>query len=178
MDSKKILRPFSLYLKTQKIAENTARNYLIDIRHFLGWLASFYPELDSAESIIIAQKISPVVLNHYSVFLKNNYVSVATINRRLSALRKLSDFFVNQGWIPNNRGKKIANIPEKKETNDAWQVLDQFAKSLKVEGKSSSTIRNYLSDVRGFLSFCSLKDDYSSFHHFKQNEELSSKTKS
>jgi len=153
MNYKSITRPFSLYLKSQKIAENTARNYLNDIRHFLNWLVSFYPELNSDKPDIIAQNISTGVLKNYKEFLKKNNTLPATINRRLSSLRKLSGFFINQGWQQSNPGKKVANITNKKETNFDWQVLDRFAKSLKAEGKNPSTIRNYLSDVRGFLNF-------------------------
>jgi site-specific recombinase XerD len=153
MNYKNITRPFSLYLKSQKIAENTVRNYLIDIRHFLNWLANSYPELNSDKPDITAQNISTTVLEDYKKFLKENNTSPATINRRLSSLRKLSGFFINQGWRQNNPGKKITNITNKKETSHDWQVLDRFAKSLKEEDKSASTIRNYLSDARGYLEW-------------------------
>ncbi len=153
MNYKSITRPFSLYLKSQKIAENTARNYLIDIRHFLDWLANSHPELVSDKPNIIAQNISPNVLGNYKEFLKNNHTSPATINRRLSSLRKLLSFFVSQGWRQNNPGKKVTNITSKKETTYDWQILNRFAKSLKEERKSPATIRNYLSDARRYLEW-------------------------
>lgn len=153
MNRKSITRPFSLYLRSQKIAENTVRNYLIDVRHFLNWLENSYPELVSDKPDITAQNISSDVLKNYKEFLKENNTSPATINRRLSSLRKLSGFFISQGWKRSNPGKKVANITSKKETDSDWQILNRFAKSLKEEGKSSSTIRNYLSDVRGYLEW-------------------------
>ena len=150
---KNITQPFSLYLRSQRVTENTLRNYLVDVRHFLSWLTNFYPELISDKPNIIAQNISPVIFNKYKDFLKSNQIASSTINRRLSTLRKLSQFFVSQGWRQTNPGKKVTNITSKKVNGSYWQTLNNFAKSLKSEGKSQSTIRNYLSDVRGFLNF-------------------------
>ncbi|MDD3679791.1 MAG: site-specific integrase [Candidatus Shapirobacteria bacterium] len=157
MNFKNITQPFSLYLKSERVSENTLRNYLLDSQHFLAWLANNYPDLASDNPNIIAQNISLVVLNNYKDFLKNNHTAPSTVNRRLSSLRKLSEFFVSQGWRQNNPGKKVANITNKKDTGDYWQILNRFAKSLKTEEKSSSTIRNYLSDVRGYLYFINKK---------------------
>jgi len=153
MSFKNITQSFGLFLKTQRVSENTLRNYLIDVRHFFSWLSNNFPQLASQKPNIIAQNISSDVLKNYKNFLKENGVSTTTVNRRLSSLRKLSSFFVSQGWLENNPGKKVANITSKKEINSDWQVLDRFAKSLKAEGKSASTIRNYLSDVRGYLEW-------------------------
>ncbi|MDD3532071.1 MAG: site-specific integrase [Candidatus Shapirobacteria bacterium] len=160
MNFQDIVRPFSLYLKSQKVSENTLRNYLADTRHFFSWLSKNYSGLASSKPNIIAQNISTDIFRNYKRFLKNNRVPHSTINRRLSTLRKLSSFFVSQGWRQNNLGKKVANITSKKETSFYWQALNRFAKTLKTEGKSESTIRNYLSDIRGFLTFLS-KDEKS-----------------
>jgi site-specific recombinase XerD len=153
MNPKNITKPFSLYLKSERVSENTLRNYLADTRHFLSWLINVQPNLASSKPNIIAQSISKDVLKNYKNFLEKGEVSSSTINRRLSSLRKLSSFFVSQGWRQNNPGKKVTNITSKKGNTSDWQILNRFAKSLKNEGKSSSTVRNYLSDVRGFLSF-------------------------
>ena len=171
MNFQNIIRPFSLYLKSQKVSENTLRNYLADTRHFFSWLSKDYSDLALNEPNIIAQNISTDVFKNYKKFLRSNGVPSSTINRRLSTLRKLSSFFVSQGWRQNNPGKKITNITSKKETDFYWQVLDRFAKTLKIEGKSDSTIRNYLSDIRGFLGFCHSKEGSSPLRHSERSEE-------
>jgi len=142
MNPKNITKPFSFYLKSERVSENTLRNYLADTRHFLSWLINVQPNLASSKPNIIAQSISKDVLKNYKNFLEKGEVSSSTINRRLSSLRKLSSFFVSQGWRQNNPGKKVTNITSKKGNTSDWQILNRFAKSLKNEGKSSSVNKN------------------------------------
>jgi site-specific recombinase XerD len=154
-----IVRLFSLYLKSETVSPNTLRNYLADSRHFFNWLIKNYPNLASSNPNIIAQNISPDIFKKYKEFLQENQISSSTINRRLSSLRKLSAFFISQGWKENNPGKKVANINSKTAPDNSWQIVDSFAKSLVSEGKSQSTIRNYVSDIRGYLNFLSKSRD-------------------
>jgi len=153
MKYKNITQPFSLYLKSQQVSQNTLRNYLSDINHFLGWLDNYEFNLGSDEPNIIAQKMSKATFKKYKQFLRKNSISVVTVNRRLSSLRQLSAFFVSQGWTENDQAKKITNITTKKEMDLSSQLITKFAKSLTKEEKSSSTIRNYLSDVRNYLDY-------------------------
>ena len=153
MNYKNITQPFSLYLKSQQVSQNTLRNYLSDIGHFFNWLDNYEFNLGSDNPNIIAQKISKTTFKKYKQFLKKNSISAATANRRLSSLRQLSAFFASQGWTENDQAKKIANITTKKEVNLSSQLITKFAKSLAKEKKSSSTIRNYLSDVRNYLDY-------------------------
>ena len=148
MNDKRITKPFTFYLKSQKASSTTVRNYSSDINHFLNWLNS--PLNDPYK---IAQSITEETLIKYQQFLKENNIAAATINRRFSALRQLGRFFISQGWSKKNPVKKVSNITAKKKNNFAQQLMEKFAKSLKNEGKSQSTIRNYLSDVRGYLEW-------------------------
>ena len=92
-------------------------------------------------------------MEKYFHFLEENNVSLSTIKRRLSSLRLLGKFFISQRWWQENKAKKITIVSEKKETDFPQQILERFAKSLKDEGKSQSTIRNYLTDIRGYLEW-------------------------
>jgi len=153
MKYKNITQPFSSYLKSQSVSQNTLRNYLSDVNHFLNWLDNYESTLGSDNANIIAQRVSETTFKKYKQFLIKNDTSTATINRRLSSLRQLSNFFISQGWVKNDQAKKITNITTKRETNLSSQLITRFAKSLTKEGKSLSTIRNYLSDVRGYLEW-------------------------
>lgn len=155
MQYKKIIPPFKLYLKTQGASVNTVRNYSSDIRHFFSWLQEgeklddFY--FDDPNKI--SQKISKTTFKKYKQFLKNKAVSPSTINRRLSGLRQLTAFFASQGWLENEKAKNIPNITDQNKESKRSQLLNRFAKNLKNEGKSQSTVRNYLADVRGYLDY-------------------------
>jgi len=153
MKYKNITQPFSSYLKSQSVSQNTLRNYLSDVNHFLNWLDNYESVLGSNDANIIAQRVSETTFKKYKQFLIKNDTSTATINRRLSSLRQLSNFFISQGWVKNDQAKKITNVTTKKEVSLSSQLITRFAKSLTKEGKSLSTIRNYLSDVRGYLEW-------------------------
>ena len=148
MNNKQITRPFALYLRSQKVSNVTLRNYLSDINHFLSWLNN--PLNDPYK---IAQSITGETLKKYQRFLQENNIATSTINRRFSALRQLGRFFISQGWSKKNPIKKVRNITVEKRNNFPQQLMEKFAKSLKSEGKSRATIRNYLSDVRGYLEW-------------------------
>ena len=148
MNNKQITKSFALYLKSRRVSNTTLRNYLSDINHFLNWLDN--PLNDPYK---IAQSITEETLKKYQQFLQENNIATSTINRRFSALRQLGRFFISQGWSKKNPVKKVSNITAEKRNNFPQQLMEKFAKSLKNEGKSQSTIRNYLSDVRGYLEW-------------------------
>ena len=152
-----LLSSFRLYLKAQGKKENTIRNYLQDIDHFFSWLSSQIKD-SSLQALLndpnkIAQNITVKNLTAYQQFLEKNKIPPTIINRRLSSLRQLTKFFLSQGWLKEDPIKKLANISIEKETDKTSQILEKFAKALEEEGKSKTTIRNYLSDVKGFLEW-------------------------
>jgi site-specific recombinase XerD len=152
-----LLSSFRLYLKAQGKKENTIRNYLQDIDHFFSWFSSQIKSFPLSALLNdpnkIAQNITIKNLTAYQRFLEKSEVSPTTINRRLSSLRQLTKFFLSQGWLKEDPTKKLANISLEKETDKTSHTLEKFAKALEEEGKSKTTIRNYLSDVRGFLEW-------------------------
>jgi len=152
-----LLSSFRLYLKAQGKKENTIRNYLQDVDHFLSWLSSQIKS-SSLPALLndpnkITQSITVKNLTAYRRFLEKNEVSPTTINRRLSSLRQLTKFFLSQGWLKEDPTKKLVNISLEKETDKTSHTLEKFAKALEEEGKSKTTVRNYLSDVKGFLEW-------------------------
>jgi len=148
MNQSLLVKSFSLYLKAKNVSPATLRNYSADTRHFLNWL-----DLPLNDPYKIAQSITGETFKEYQRFLQENNIAASTINRRFSALRQLSRFFISQGWSKKNLAKKVGNITAKKRNNFPQQLMEKFAKSLKNEGKSSATIRNYLSDVKGYLEW-------------------------
>ena len=108
---------FKIFLNAENISAVTARNYLSDIRHFLGWLISdktYEINKDLKANIsLLNSKIIQVYKDHH---LKTS-LPVKTINRRLSALRKFFLFCQKESILLDNPGKKVGNISLVKKIN-------------------------------------------------------------
>lgn len=149
---------FKNYLLSNGHGSVTVKNYLVDFRHFWGWLEL---KLKSKFSNFVIDRLSPSLissiitveaLQQYKHYLFSNKIPQKTINRRLSSLRKFCSFCVSQNWLKENPAKKIANIqPDKKPEH----ILIEFKNSLLQERMSNLTIKNYLADIKEFLEIIS-----------------------
>jgi len=153
---------FKNYLQIEKASSVTAKNYLADINHFLEWLA----QKTGIKHQIVGKGIfglfTQQTLNEYKTDQLTQKTPFSTLNRRLSALRKFGQFGLKQGWLTENPANKIANLHlrgvkahlEGVSTQDYLsEVLEDFQKQLEKEKVSSSTIKNYLSDLKHFLGW-------------------------
>jgi site-specific recombinase XerD len=107
---------FREFLISEAVSPITLKNYLSDLRHFLGWY-SFHL---SSKSIIVSSEQNNSLheyLSHlnlslvldYRKYLETNNVPTKSINRRLSTLRKFCTFCISQGWLKTNPAKEISN---------------------------------------------------------------------
>lgn len=140
----------------------TIKNYLSDLRHFLGWSVF---KLKVKDEKLKIDKLPPnefvflidkPLVEEYKKYLVSNKIPLKTVNRRLSTLRKFFSFCIDQGWIRENPAKKVTNINlSKKSTPDDRQIesnlLQQFHQHLLKENLDPLTIKSYLDDVREFL---------------------------
>ena len=150
---------FKNYLIIKKTSPVTAKNYLVDINHFLNWLAKETGVKYQIVGKAIFGLFTEETLNEY----KNNLLAcktpLSTLNRRLSALRKFGDFGKEQEWLKENPTEKIANATKSdlvlisldKQPNE--KILEKFSLHLEKEKVSSITIKNYLSDLKHFLGW-------------------------
>jgi site-specific recombinase XerD len=154
MDQRYNFYNFEALFKQYLLAENnspiTIKNYLSDLRHFLGWAilkllceassqsAEKVEKITSEEFIAL---IDAPLIEEYKQYLITNNIPPKTINRRLSTLRKFFAFCISQGWRNDNPAKKVTNYDV---TNDSQAVKDKQNKKLIFEFK------NYLSDKKKF----------------------------
>jgi hypothetical protein len=124
---------FNFYLKKQKIAEISRKNYLSDFNHFLKWLGG--------------RSFNRKTVRDYQNFLLSQKTSFKTAQRRFSTLRKFGEFLVFQKFLPENPVRNFSYQPPKSKG-----ILGQFENFLKREKRSPLTIKNYLSDIRQFLT--------------------------
>ena len=113
------LKPkFKNFLRAENISPVSLRNYLSDVRHFLGWFVSTIEKdaLINFEELI--KSISPLIVERY----KNEHIKSGlpnkTINRRLSALRKFFLFCQKEALIKQNPAIPVKNISLVKHTSN------------------------------------------------------------
>lgn len=149
---------FKIYLKTRGVSKVTIKNYISDLTHFLAWMELFLRSqnlpLFQNESEFLGRYFTQNLVERYKNYLFSN-LPLSTVNRRLSTLRTFARFCLRQAWITEDPTKNISNIATERQSTRATKekILEEFRKSLEKEKTSSNTIKNYLSDIRGFLIF-------------------------
>jgi len=158
---------FKNYLNAEINSRITIKNYLSDLRHFIGWailkfkVQSSKFKVDQLVPEEFVALIETPLIEEYKQYLITNNIPQKTINRRLSTLRKFFTFCVSQGWRKDNPAKKVTNYGL---VNDNQAVKDEQNKKLIFEFKkylsekkkfSSDEINNISENINEFLNFIS-----------------------
>lgn len=148
---------FLNYLANLKISKKSLKNYKSDINHFYSWLVlkvrSFGSYIESLEQA--GPFLSDNTAKDYRSYLQNNSIPLKTINRRLSTLRHFARYLKLNGTMSSDFMKGIENITAQKisKSISMLPLVDKFKAHLATEKVSDSTMKNYLSDVRQFLTW-------------------------
>ena len=146
---------FKKFLIAENVSPITLKNYLSDLRHFLGWTIIKLKAknknflLENIDYLDFLKKIDESIVEEYKNYLLVNAIPVKTINRRLSTIRKFFSFCINQGWLNKNPAKKVKNEVK---SLDKERILKSFQEDLEKENLDENTIKNYLTTIREFLS--------------------------
>ena len=127
----------------------TIKNYLSDLRHFLGWIVLKFKVQSSkfkvdAEPENIAQFITVDLVIEYRSYLSENKVPEITIKRRLSTLAKFCSFCISQGWISTNPMKQVRIADYEAKLPIIDKVLFEY--------KKIASLEDY-NNVNDFISF-------------------------
>lgn len=146
---------FKIYLTENKQSSVTVKNYLADIRKFLGHflndkaVAEPYNDLDHKLGLLTTQNIK-----EYRNYLSSLGLSKSTINRHLSSIRLFCSFLVEKKYLTTNPTNDVGNISID-ETLDILALkntlISEFEKDLILENMDKTSIKNYLLDVAEFL---------------------------
>lgn len=101
-----LLQNFSAYLTGQNLSSVTIKNYVSDIRYFLDWFQTTFPD---QIPLPIDQQITTQTLNYFHQFLSGSQPP-KTANRRLSSVRKFCQFLSDQNYTPQNSANHLPNI--------------------------------------------------------------------
>lgn len=139
------IEKFKNYLFSQGngASRATVKNYLADVKQFIAWVESFYHASFDPKTISI-QTIQT---------FKNNAqekLSASSLDRHISSLKKFFTFLKLNGDIAHSPFDAPVNQSEVKA--DPWHV-HEFKNFLYVYNASHLTIKNYIIDVKQFLSW-------------------------
>ena len=159
-----LIQSFQTYLQTQtRLSPASIKNYLSDLNFFLGFVKTSFQQQD-----LKLAHLSPAAFSNYRQHLVNQLnstdsgsasgLSLATANRRLSALRHFGAFLKQTNLLDTNPALALPNLDAlnlKSQpaaiTLTQRQILRHYSRFLKHEKLSSSTIKNYLSDLNQYL---------------------------
>jgi len=145
---------FKKYLLAGNVNQITIRNYLSDYRYFCGWFEGRFGALEGQNVTLNFELLTVTAVSEYKNFLKSSAFPIASINRKLSTLRKFCSFCISQGWLKENPAKKVTNALVE-QPNAQPTLLENFMNDISLEGdlERSNKIK---SDVSDFLSFINL----------------------
>lgn len=154
-----ITEKFFSHLIKNDVSLSTIKNYKSDIKHFSDWIIRSVKSLGVfADNLTEALPfISNSTAISYLTFLESSAIPVKTINRKLSSLRKLSGFLVENQVLHFDFVSEIKNIQistkkiSRVETYKIEGIISDFQTFLEKEKTSKNTIKNYLSDIKQFF---------------------------
>ncbi|MBI2032690.1 MAG: site-specific integrase, partial [Candidatus Levybacteria bacterium] len=141
-----LLNEFKQYLLIQpnKASSTTVKNYLADVRKFVKWYELKFGRTFSA-SDVSSQNIVDFKEDSLSDY------SALSVDRSLSSLRKLFTFLKLEGHISHSPFEQL-EANKQQFIPDPWRLKD-FKNYLYVYNASHLTIKNYVIDLRQFLSW-------------------------
>jgi site-specific recombinase XerD len=151
-----IKKEFVKYLDSLGLSPKSHKNYRSDLSHFLGWailkIRSFGSYVESLSEI--APFLTGNLAQEYKNYMNENDAPPKTINRRLSTLRHLSRFLTASQIADSNFMNGIENISVNQKKKPAIEPIIANFRSYLVDQKvSDNTIKNYLSDIKQFMTW-------------------------
>jgi len=140
---------FKNFLIAGNKSRATIKNYLSDLRHFLGWIILKFKVQSSkftvdTEPENITEFITVDLVTEYRTYLSENKVPEITIKRRLSTLAKFCSFCISQGWIKKNPIKKLRITDYELKANPFKNIVEEY--------KKTASLEDY-NNVNDFISF-------------------------
>ncbi len=149
-----LLKDFKKYLENLGVSKNTLKNYLSDISHFLRWLEKIPTQSGFVfvSYLEVLKSLNNNAGNEYKRYLLETQMLTNSVNRRLSSLRQFSKYLMISQVMTSNITQGLGNI-HTDQSNEKTPFLSDYRKHLISKGASKNTVKNYISDVRHFLTW-------------------------
>jgi site-specific recombinase XerD len=146
---------FFKYLSSLGLSSKSHKNYKSDLHHFLAWimlrLKNYGSYIESLTDAVPFLNLN--LVQEYKNYLQGLTTPVKTINRRLSTLRHLSAFLQKSGALDTGFMQNIGNIKPAGRKKSVHPLLANFKAHLESQKVSPNTIKNYLSDIKQFITW-------------------------
>ena len=151
-----VKKEFIKYLDLLGLSPISHKNYRSDLGYFISWAILKIRSIGAYVETLT--EIIPFLCNalgqEFRNYMAENSVPAKTINRRLSTLRHLSKFLTESHTIDRDFTTGIENVSSKPIKKPSVNpVFNDFRSFLEAEKVSPNTIKNYLSDIRHFLTW-------------------------
>ncbi len=139
------------------VSKNTLKFYRSDFNHFIRWFllrirlfGFFAQDIESALPYLTRDEAQ-----NYKAYLEENRTPTRSINRRLSTLRQMSRFLLEQGLVSFNFMEGVTNsgIKSVSKKDVETDLGSKFAIYLRTQQVSHTTVKNYLSDIKHFMAW-------------------------
>jgi site-specific recombinase XerD len=134
---------FKNYLIAENISAVSIRNYLSDLRFFLGWATH---TRGSIQEIILSDLVSSNSLNQFRDEMLSSRFPIKTINRRLSTIRKLCSYLRSEGQLYTVPDQKIKTLQSIQVPADLHAALTEFILQSQSNGNYQQMIVNDISE--------------------------------
>ncbi len=152
-----IINAFLKDLKDSNFSKNSIKFYKSDVSSFISWIKS---EINKNGVFIENFKDSlPFIKTSFADNYKKDLLSketpTATINRKLSAVRKFSSYIHTKNLLSFDFAKNLENITLSGSIKkvDFSLISEEFKKHLEINKASKNTIKNYIADINHFLNW-------------------------
>jgi site-specific recombinase XerD len=147
---------FVKYLDSLGLSPKSHKNYRSDLTHFIGWallkIRSFGSYAESLSEIV--PFLNKELAHEYKNYMTENSTPSKTVNRRLSTMRHLARFLVATQIIDADFMLGVENIGFGiKKRPVTTPVVEDFKAFLEAEKVSPNTVKNYLSDIKQFMTW-------------------------
>ncbi len=132
------INEFINFLSENQASAVTKRNYLSDIRYFAGWYKNTYSE------DFYPEKLNQSTVENFR--RQHSSGNLLSLRRRLSTLRKLAKFSIQNNYISSDPFGETENANPRTD-------LDELKNYLHRKGVSAVSIKNYLGDVSQFMDW-------------------------
>lgn len=151
-----VKRFFLEYLSNLNISSDSLKNYRSDLNHFISWLTLSIstPEAGQTNLSSILPSLTTSLFSKYKAYLIASGTPIKTLNRRLSTLRRLTDFLLKNKYIDRNLMEEVTNINLlTKKISPSPGFLDDFINYLTSSKTAYNTIKCYRSDIKNFINW-------------------------
>jgi len=162
-----IKKEFIKYLGLRGLSPESFKNYKSDLSHFISWaILKIRSRGSYVESLTeIVPFLSLDLGSEYKSYMIENSVPAKTVNRRLSTLRNLARFLLENKSLDFDFSQGLKNIGSNlKEPAKVNPIFNDFKSHLVSEKVSPNTIKNYISDVKHFLTWLEQNESGSMNH--------------